>query len=90
MVNMPLRLCLHSANGVYNFKRFYSKLKFINHLLLLILDYLPPVCTDMDECKHDGMCPNGVCVNVDGSYICRCNTGFRQSPNQQICIGVSV
>jgi len=47
-------------------------------------------CADMDECEHDGMCPNGVCINVDGSYICRCNPGFRQSPNQQICIGVSV
>ena len=44
----------------------------------------------MDECEHDGMCPNGVCVNVDGSYVCRCDPGFRQSPNQQICIGTSV
>jgi len=43
---------------------------------------------DMDECEHGGMCPNGVCINVDGSYNCRCNPGFRQSPNQQICIGL--
>ena len=44
----------------------------------------------MDECEHDGMCPNGVCVNIDGSYVCRCDPGFRQSPNQQICIGTYV
>ena len=33
------------------------------------------------------MCPNGVCINVDGSYQCKCNRGFTQSPNQQLCMG---
>ena len=41
----------------------------------------------MDECSHEGMCPNGQCINVDGSYKCHCNDGYKQSPNQQICIG---
>lgn len=34
------------------------------------------------------MCPNGRCVNVDGSYKCVCNRGYRQSPNQQVCLGM--
>ena len=43
----------------------------------------------MNECKSDDpMCPNGKCVNMDGSYKCICNSGFRQSPNQQICYGL--
>jgi len=41
----------------------------------------------MNECEHAGMCPNGECVNVAGSYKCQCNPGYKQSPNQQICIG---
>ena len=42
---------------------------------------------DMNECAEAGMCPNGVCFNMDGSYKCRCNPGFKQSPNQQVCYG---
>ena len=41
----------------------------------------------MDECEHSGMCPNGECINMDGSYKCICKDGYKQSPNQQICIG---
>lgn len=41
----------------------------------------------MDECEHSGMCPNGECINMDGSYKCVCKPGYKQSPNQQICIG---
>ena len=43
--------------------------------------------SDMNECKEKGMCPNGQCINMDGSYKCRCNRGYKQSPNQQICLG---
>lgn len=41
----------------------------------------------MNECAETNMCPNGRCVNVDGSYKCVCNRGYRQSPNQQVCLG---
>lgn len=41
----------------------------------------------MNECETAQMCPNGRCVNMDGSYKCVCNPGFRQSANQQICFG---
>ena len=43
--------------------------------------------TDMNECEKSGMCPNGECINMDGSYKCRCNRGYKQSPNQQVCLG---
>ena len=43
----------------------------------------------MNECEHAGMCLNGECVNMDGSYKCVCKPGFKQSPDQQICIGMS-
>ncbi len=50
---------------------------------------LTPHSPDMDECEHTQMCPNGDCINMDGSYKCVCKTGYKQSPNQQICIGES-
>ncbi len=43
----------------------------------------------MNECEAGEMCPNGECFNMDGSYKCRCLPGYKQTPNQQICIGKS-
>ena len=42
----------------------------------------------MNECESsEPMCPNGKCVNMDGSFKCKCNKGFAQSANQQLCVG---
>ncbi|XP_040211652.1 uromodulin-like [Rana temporaria] len=34
-------------------------------------------CTDIDECAYPWThsCPEGICENTDGSYICRCPNG---------------
>ena len=35
------------------------------------------VCVaDMDECSSPGMCRNGTCSNIRGSYRCICHAGF--------------
>jgi len=50
------------------------------------------VCTapDMDECSSiPGICRNGECENVIGSFICRCPAGFRLSQSGRECRGVS-
>ena len=32
---------------------------------------------DKDECAMENPCDvNAVCYNTDGSYVCRCNSGF--------------
>ena len=31
---------------------------------------------DIDECLEDGVCGEGVCVNVDGGFECQCADGY--------------
>ena len=31
---------------------------------------------DMDECKINGMCKNGKCINMEGSFKCECDLGW--------------
>ena len=47
--------------------------------MLFLLDY--------DECSTTGMCTNGRCFNMDGSFKCVCNTGYILAPNGEVCIG---
>lgn len=45
--------------------------------------------SDIDECAlgtHDCNVSNQFCVNVNGSYICPCLSGFEESGT--ICIGM--
>lgn len=45
-------------------------------------------CEDVDECSSDsGLCQNGDCINLEGSYHCRCYTGFEISKDGKDCIG---
>ncbi|KAF4529067.1 hypothetical protein B566_EDAN006089 [Ephemera danica] len=43
----------------------------------------PVYCRDIDECKEQsGLCqPGGRCINTAGSFVCRCATGFRATPD---------
>lgn len=45
---------------------------------------------DMNECSTNSTnsCQH-VCVNTPGSYTCRCQTGFRRSPDGRSCEGES-
>ncbi|CAL2252429.1 unnamed protein product [Prunus armeniaca] len=39
--------------------------------------YLTDGCQDIDECETSNPCDNGTCHNLDGSYYCKCNSGYR-------------
>ena len=43
--------------------------------------------TDYDECKTTGMCTNGRCKNMMGSFKCICNPGYMLSSSGEVCIG---
>lgn len=43
---------------------------------------------DVDECSRtSGICSNGVCENMMGSYQCTCNDGFKQTSQHTSCEG---
>lgn len=42
---------------------------------------------DHDECQDTGMCTNGHCINMNGSFKCECNDGYTLSPTRNTCIG---
>ncbi|KAL1266091.1 hypothetical protein QQF64_001766, partial [Cirrhinus molitorella] len=45
--------------------------------------------TDIDECKLiPGVCANGVCINIMGSYRCHCKPGFVASAAGSACLDV--
>lgn len=43
--------------------------------------------SDHDECSETGMCANGLCINMDGSFKCQCKVGFILSPTGHACVG---
>lgn len=45
------------------------------------------MCTDHDECAEIGMCSNGMCINMDGSFQCQCKKGFKLSQSKFACNG---
>ncbi len=63
---------LHSF--VFSFIHFY--VCFINWFL------------DIDECKTiRGVCQNGRCINIQGSYRCDCFAGYNPSEDHKRCLG---
>ena len=65
---------------------FFSCYILLHHIYLIVL-FFP---SDVDECK-DGTanCPvNTDCVNIKGSYSCRCNEGYRRNEAGD-CAGLS-
>ena len=46
------------------------------------------IVIDVNECEErDGVCRLGTCINVVGSYSCRCDHGYKLSPRQDSCEG---
>ena len=43
--------------------------------------------SDNDECHLDASGCNQTCVNTDGSYYCKCETGYYLSKDNHTCIG---
>lgn len=45
-------------------------------------------CLDIDECREiPGVCENGVCINMIGSFRCECPIGFIYNDKLLICEG---
>ncbi len=43
---------------------------------------------DINECiALPGVCVNGDCLNIEGSYRCHCHRGFQLAPNADECVG---
>lgn len=44
---------------------------------------------DIDECSRtSGICSNGVCENMMGTYQCVCDTGYQQTDQKSHCEGM--
>lgn len=44
--------------------------------------------SDIDECSRtSGICSNGVCENMMGTYQCVCNDGYQQTGQKSHCEG---
>ena len=52
--------------------KYVKKYATVTRLFILSFDLL---LTDIDECSFslDNCHPNATCVNIDGSYLCRCD-----------------
>lgn len=54
-------------------------------IYLILLCIVSP--TDVNECSEETKCLGGTCINTDGSYMCRCETGFTHLPEAEQCTG---
>ena len=51
---------------------------------------LHSMSADFDECVSDPtLCQNGECVNTEGRFHCKCDTGYKPSEDERSCIGKS-
>lgn len=43
---------------------------------------------DIDECSiMHGVCGDGECQNIPGSFVCKCKEGYETSQLMQVCMG---
>ncbi|KAF7261679.1 hypothetical protein EG68_01558 [Paragonimus skrjabini miyazakii] len=43
-------------------------------------------CQDINECQIAGVCQNGHCVNMDGTYSCKCPSGYKFDEEVLDCV----
>lgn len=56
--------------------------------VLILSPCLFLMCLDIDECREiPGVCENGVCINMIGSFRCECPIGFIYNDKLLICEG---
>ena len=50
---------------------------------------ITPLCvSDIDECRQiPGVCENGLCINMVGSFRCECPLGFVYNNKMLVCEG---
>ena len=50
------------------------------------MDFSP---TDVNECLTPGVCTHGTCINLEGSYTCRCRAARDANPSRpgRVCHG---
>jgi len=71
--------------GYYSVKYTQDILSYLHDSVFLFLFLHPFV--DHNECEKNGMCANGKCLNVQGSFQCRCKSGYVMSQTGHSCIG---
>lgn len=50
--------------------------------------HVPALFPDIDECREiPGVCENGVCINMVGSFRCECPVGFFYNDKLLVCEG---
>lgn len=55
------------------------------YIWLLLIDFS---FSDIDECSRtSGICSNGVCENMMGTYQCVCDDGYQQTDLKSHCEG---
>lgn len=72
------------GNKAWNFteKIIYCRGKSYNVIFIRELD--------IDECSRtSGICSNGVCENMMGTYQCVCDTGYQQTDQKSHCEGLN-
>ena len=42
---------------------------------------------DVDECMEQDVCRNGECMNLVGSFQCKCLSGYKLTSDRRQCIG---
>uniref|UniRef100_A0A3B1IHS0 Latent transforming growth factor beta binding protein 2 n=1 Tax=Astyanax mexicanus TaxID=7994 RepID=A0A3B1IHS0_ASTMX len=62
--------CRHQLLAVYGFFKVLNFLPVTVHEINF---------TDINECAIPNKCPNGVCVNTEGSFTCECKNGFTKN-----------
>ena len=46
--------------------------------------------SDINECSENTHDCDQTCVNVPGTFVCGCNSGYRLHSNEKLCIGMYV
>jgi hypothetical protein len=54
------------------------------------LDQHGVTCVNIDECSiMTGVCGNGTCIDIPGSFTCNCDSGFEITPMMQVCMDIN-